>query len=1052
MNILNEFIELIKSPYLLGALSAVLGFLLKALWDRFFSERTMPTLMLLSRPNLTEYGIKRLNKEALRVLSNLQIVCTPPLKGKKLSPIPNQDTSLFIRNLNTEDDSSSCPLNSPQNNCLSVFLILHKSQNPTEITDELKAELENLLAGNSSDRNLIKNVHIDNKRPLLWIYAPNLVIKDKSDLIRLLTDTGKLARNWINKVQVILETYLSLDIIESLSCYGTNDAIINLQDVYHSYDLSKVPSHPAAASYAYFRSAASLWLRSGQTLGNIGSSIKYKLPQRLIDLRLHPTFRNQTFISDDWFTISIYGPAGSGKSETALLLSEYLKSKSRAVCLSFSTPNLLNMVIKLSTINANKDTTIETISRSLISENFLPEEFRETNESRTAFTDALSNHLIDLKSMVCLFFDDIHAHREVEAALKKLLPIIRHWNMKCVIIGRKKIEVDEEWWDGNSTLAIHCKHLKRDDAETILRYWTSGQISTNVISALNTGWPSMHSEFSTYLLRMIYENIDDIHSSPNELMKDAINRHLSSLENVILYNTKSDKTLLAIVKDMLLKDKPKDDILAVFDKKEKVDIPLLFGLLAWHANYGEQTGFLDAKLVPKWSSQIIPTEEVASALLKAGRDAEIFIVYRGGADWRDKNIAEGCTALYLIHEMDRLISETPQTVDNTIAEMISKLASTNSIDILPLALDMPDMVRIIEAIAKADRRYINVADRLITPEFIARLSSDPQWVDKIAYIMFNRGQSYDKSKMSPFALVLAKLIPFSNRLKSFYDEMARSETGAAQLAINVIAIHYKNNEEYFTYTDSLGANDILAAEMAAYSWDIEGGMVLYHKLCDLALKHRLEIQATEIWNLWCTNQKINKLVELSLHLTKQCLNAKMESMIQYKLAIRGITLAVELKHIPSEQSIKLLRETISLASTSIQPQLISDLIGAFAYFSCPNLVEPNNKWVFDAKHQYALPQLPYRPMLLKNIFSSIQRGFPTFYIPSKTELSTLVEIAKFEPELIRDGLPQDYIGDTGKVYSSNFQTWDGKNVSFFLKDQINSYKVHWRPVLRLNID
>lgn len=1051
MDSLKGIFDYIDSPFVIGPIAAIIGFLLKAVWDRFISERMMPTVALIERPRPTEYGIKRLRREALRALNEISANCSPPAKGEKRYIFPENDIMLYIRTFHIEDNCSSCPQKLTEEGILPLYVALHKAQGIGDVADEYRIWFQTLMAEDENGKRLIKGVDIDGITPLLWIYFPNLIIHTRLELTQLLAEIFRLARSRIKNVRVVLEIYLSLDIIEYLCTSDSSDLIMNLQSILKSNQFEITRKLQGASSYTFHRDVASLWLRKGQIIGELGPSRKYDLPRWVIDLRWQQIFAKPPIEKNTWSIMSIYGPAGSGKSATSLFFAEILKTDYSAICLCFSSPSLLNVIIELASCNINKEEAIGTITEAFASDKYIPAKYHDTYESAKAFTDALNFHLIERESPIYIIVDDIHAHRETESALIKLWPIMKEWNIKYLIIGRKKFAPSDIMWSEDCSFELHCNYFGKKDAQDILEYWSLDDIPKKAISTLDRGWPSHHSEYSTYLLRMLFDNIDDIQSSPNELMKEAINRHLSSFEKVILYQSKSDGGILRIVKQMLIDNEPREKILEVFRGKQKIDVTLLFGLLAWHANYGEQTGFLDAKLIPKWSSGMIPSEEVAHELLKAGRDAEVFIMYRGGADWRDKIIAEGCTALYLIYEMDRMIHDSPEIVNNTIAQMIDKLASSNSIDILPLALDVPDMVRIVEAIARADRRYLAIASKIITPEFITRLSGDSRWVDKIADIIFKRAQLYNEEKIVPFALVLAKLTPFSKNLELYYEEMAKGDGGEARLANCIAAIRYKNSKQYFEYASSLGVDDIMAAEIAALSWGIEGGPALFDRLCEFESKKKLVHNINRIWDLWCNNQDIGDVTEYSLDLVKHCVDKKTDSIVQYTLASHGLLKPIELKIKPRDQCATNLKKIISVGADTIQPVIMGRLIRALAYYSCPDIVGSGSEWVYNQKGKYALPRESNDPMLVKNIFAKIRKGFPAFYIPSKDELCALKFPVIDQPELIRDGFPKDFLGEDDQVFPSNFKFWDGENIEYFRKDEVNTRKISWRPVFRIEM-
>jgi hypothetical protein len=354
-------------------------------------------------------------------------------------------------------------------------------------------------------------------------------------------------------------------------------------------------------------------------------------------------------LSDEkWTTLAISGAPGSGKTESSRLLVKSLATTYTAVVLVFSTPELL---IDLETLrkDQNREEVYFSLAKSFcFRERLVPAHFQGNDESIKAFMDALYQVLRDEKRHQSVVFvvDDLHARREIREVLLNLRVYANDWKLRFVLIGRTDIERYEK----ENLIAIRCEPWDREQAARILTQWVERERHRDVKIALNEGWLAEQKKFSIYLLRLIAENVDDLASqrnSPSSLLRNAIDKHLSSVTLEIISRPQPSSDLLLKIENMLRGGVPTEKILDEFKKEEMIDLVQLLGILSWVSHFEAQDTILTANKIKQWSQGLIPTDQGAKDLIEAGGKAGVFRVFYGAAMWHDKLVADGCAALYL---------------------------------------------------------------------------------------------------------------------------------------------------------------------------------------------------------------------------------------------------------------------------------------------------------------------------------------------------------------------------------------------------------------------
>lgn len=103
---MNEWIESNKLIWsvIIGLVGFFGGGLCRFVYERFFSERAIPTEKLLAKfsenPNhLGQYGRKRLQNESMQALADWTKRCLPPNIGSKLDAWPDAELAIVAKNV-----------------------------------------------------------------------------------------------------------------------------------------------------------------------------------------------------------------------------------------------------------------------------------------------------------------------------------------------------------------------------------------------------------------------------------------------------------------------------------------------------------------------------------------------------------------------------------------------------------------------------------------------------------------------------------------------------------------------------------------------------------------------------------------------------------------------------------------------------------------------------------------------------------------------------------------------------------------------------------------
>lgn len=1055
-----------------GLLGAALGGLVKAGWDRWISDRTVPTQALLDRlannqQGLSSRGRRRLQEEADAALNEWRRRLIPPTSKRKLRSWPSNREAIFARGLTTPDGDSYCPVSSGENG--PMFLRLEASDNTSNRYDslastkiagqqlealtvhELRARFTRLADEVKLSAELIKVINFNKgNEPSLWVVAPEVTVHTSEDATRLLQKLAEEVRAWIPGARVVLEIYLPEVIQDQIRT--RNKGLLVAPDEAMANDMSLSPTS-TAARYAAARNEAHKAFSSGITLGDLQKPYKYSIPKAILDERLEKHVVD--ILSDEtWTALTVSGGPGSGKTESAGLLLKIIEQTCSAVVLVFATPELLIDLEKLHQ-GQNREEVFFNLARAFcFRERLSPTRFQRNDESRNAFMEALFQLLKDENRHQSVVFvvDDLHARREIREVLTSLREHADEWKLRFVLIGRTEIER----YDRESLIAVRCELWNREQAQRILADWAEKERHRDIEIALNEGWLAEQKRFSIYLIRLIAENVDDLSSqrtNASSLLRHAIDKHLSSVTLEISTRSAPSDELLLKVENMLTTGVLPEKILAEIKRETAIDLVQLLGILSWVSHFEAQDTILTANKIKQWSQGLLLTDQDAKKLIEAGEKANIFRGFKGAAVWYDKLVADGCAALYL-----GLKVEDSDLDDSLIAEMIESLNRSDSIDILTLALDTPVLLRIIEAVANTRPSLATAINKLVTTEFILQLKRNPEWLVELWDHLWRRGSRASGQDVTPFAMVLGRLLPLDKILAAkCRDAISKGNNDEAVLALAVKATQVNDVEQFIQEVEPYAPTylSLVVADAAVRFCVVSdvGGLSSYlAKLVEVGFSEK---DIGRLWKVWCARQKTELILEAVDAFIKE---TKEETTYEniYRLfadigcrEIASRAPSEREKHLHQLQHWKI--EIRELAQKG--KKLASPLAKWVAYFQNPEIVEKDSAWVVIAGKDYALPKRPNKPLYVSQIFANIRQCYPHFELAASGEIRHVERSNEGHDELVRDKLPPGFSyteDEIKRILPVNLRILsEQSSESFVTKEKLNSLKLVWRPRLNL---
>jgi hypothetical protein len=1040
-------LEILKNlkDFLIAGTSAVIGAIFKGLWDRH-RDRTMSTQDLLERlekQRLSKYGRNRLSKEAAAALADWRRAAAPPPASHiSLKKWPEQPTAIVALHYNQPPESSRCPGGPSENPETPLFIRLVKAEQPIQ---QLQLGLTELADSVPNSKKLIQQLKSDYSA-YLWISASSILVRTASEANSLLDELTSNARKWIPGVSVILEIYIAHQIVSKIN-HGFHGRVLPPPDQPKQSIPSLYDHSCRAASYAYCRDEISdVIQREGAMFGHLDiPEEQYTIPEEVLLSRLPPSILELSLESSYW-TLSITGPPGSGKSETADLIVRRLRYNSNPIVLiASSSPAMMTALIEVTSKSTRKDIIEQLGEVATVDESLIPDQLKMGSDWQYALKDVFIDSLFYRSQNIVIVIDDLQLHREVLSAINKLA----EWEFRLILISRPEIQLSKQV--NKRSMLLVCNPWSREEAEKLLKKWVSQSQHQRITNALRQGWLKNQHQFSLYLLRTLTEYVEHIEAKPTDLLRRAIEAHLSSLSTIPTDSgSLSPTVLLGRIRRLLEEGESPEKILLEINTTKPIDLTLLFGTLAWFSMYQDEVSnaYLDAERIIKWSRNMIMTREVADQLMNAANDAKILKCSGGVAGWGDKLVADGCAALYLAEELD-----DPDVSDATIAEDVKRLERKNSVDILALVLDPALVLRVITCCTASSPSSAAAIQRIVTDDFIARLAEIPETLTELGQRLLDFGSKIKIEHIADVAAALGRVASVSAKVTDLCDNVIQQALPAAEIALAAKAI--SSNASYGFFKSALPAYlHPVAADAAARVWNLDGFNPLKERLSELAASGHGTNRLTGIWQTWCQRQNPMSLLKCILSMLDEILantenHTFIVQLIEASLESLFNTVSPATRREIQSDIRKLWHYVNRIVPTS-NVGVISSLLKWLTYDICPNAIRQDSTWmIINEEGVCAIQRKPNSPARIEHIFAQLSTLGSQYSLPATRELMHLDLPPDGEWEIVRDFLPNGFRYDKRTILTGQLAVAGNHKGKFEPRSFDRSKEHHslffWRP-------
>jgi hypothetical protein len=887
------------------------------------------------------------------------------------------------------------------------------------------------------------------------------------------------------KTKIVFEVCLPIDLIQEI-----NSKIINKLFV---YDFEKVAKKSKALEYIDSRNRAFQTFNKGGLFVADFSISNYEVPSTLTEkLFLDAQFPKR----NEWKIINIYGPPGSGKTDLLkYLLDNYLNDEN-------SIKIILSTNIKLSPFQeANSLTTQDAFIHELLSiltdpaNNYL-KDFDSSEESLMAIRDVLFQVIKYRGKELILIIDDYHVSKEAMIFADRIIE--KNWNIKLVLVGRPKMEFKER-----NSFNVETKLWSLDQAKEILNFWLPNNTAL-IEDALNTKWVYDEGSYSTYLLRIIVNHIQNIRRKDSSLLlyeeiknilihvynelKELvpqrqilnINQDLHLLERLI-FNTEGIESITQLRE---IVEKERNNIHKEFDLGTFIND---LGLISLMGRLANEDKHLDINTIMK-ISKIINNKEEAEKLLISGSNVGVFFPYnpsKKSCEWKDSLIADGCLALRLNYDLSQMSRSVSQKDISFFTETLRLLKEKNSIYILKLALDEASLSNLIKLNIEHNIDFVEIIfEDLLTDAFLNKIKTSKNGLQNLFNEIIKNTYKLDEKNDSylHIARFLARLIAFDKDLEPQIISLFNLDSIVGTTALATYSLTLNNKSDFFKTADAFNVDREKSLEIALKLWEPSSIKILINRIREY-IQHIESNKKEKICILWqykITNKKIDFFREILDELLQITREDQKESEI-YLLLLE--TTFIEFVNMTGgrinrselDTFVQILKINIFNLKEQNKYATANKLIKWLVYFLKPDLYRTGIEWEIINKGDFAIPQMQYEEKDIISILTNIPPESP-FSLPFSYEIRLIKDfsIGKENASFIQDSLeivadrfpkdfkyePEDYTvitnllgSNTIRLQATQIAMWDGntnsKEVGFIDRKNQLTQKVRWRPKINL---
>lgn len=1027
----------------------LLGILLKTAWDHF-SKRDilLPAHKLIARLNndegLSKWGMWRVRRHLSYTVLDIAIKLQPIDSAETDIDWPQSFPAIVIRSPNV---ATLCPRNSSHHPMTDkrltiLYLRIENSEGKqftdkepvTHIRDQVLQRILSLLTVNEK---IYLSLHRDGMAPdlYLWVDATSFIWSTSAVVGSSRDRLSEGLREKYPAVQLILEITTPADVARDLGVFYQPPAT---QSPTSFYSLGYAPE----VQYVLTRDYLLQMLREGAAFrkdNDHRASVDLDIPDNILDPRFEEIWK---LLGDDWFSLTIFGPAGSGKTQLARRLSEELCKSRHAIAIEvaveefpqggLSAPESIAEPYPLNAVSA------------ILSSRLLEHCHAGARPAIVRACQDVARLVVQFNEFtVVLICDDLDSFKDLREWLGRVRADVRNNGLNVKMIGVQRSEPVERGTQEDE-LQFGTALFSSSEATNILAH--NGISSTLAVEEENlverTPFAGAQG-ISLYGLRLIREWVRTSEATlASEVLRTIIQRIIAPLAVKMGHVVPHEDLIGAIERLRSLGTQENingQDILAALPKAGKVDIIELLGNLAWHSKYSHET-LMTADTVVAWSSGHIETKELATQLLREGKEAGIFRMGNmQSAKWQDQLVADGCAVM-------RLGSYSGER-EGMLAEMAIKLVEGNASEMLWMASDHETFKRIVGALSRqsSPMRFL---EKVLTQEAVNWLSQTTTDLSSVSNTLVKLGEHLrDPAEQVRLARLLSKLMDHDRELVRLLLE---SELPAAWEEIGTLTIAVRvQPDEFESEYAGAGAIPLLAA---ARVWPETEG-------CRLSNWYRRWIEGGgefDVVRESCDQRSTKELLQFVVTTIRDSIKGGEADATYTRTGVREALQILGERGVTSESRQVLgnvMAKYISQLSQENLSHAVNSLVQSVRWV--PEFV--GLLWCLHKTKSFVVP-MEASEFALADILSRIVEG--KVAIPSRRDLDGCEGIAFSGEELVHDAMPKDFEQSVRnspsavKLYAGTARTWDGVRFSY-VADRVKGEelsgrtRVRWRPKIEL---
>lgn len=1033
----------------IAVVGGVLGFLARSFWD----VRGKANEWLVSRPVLVNLqlkgqlgptGQKRLRKALADSVGDLASRMRPSARTPNAPVfVPTREGTIIVRPSSARG-TTLCPdahaEGTEGGDRTSEILYLRVDRPSSEGQGEL-AISEHVLYGSltqfdkvaGDNHKAFLSLPRQNRSAWLWVDASVVKWKRASVVNECLDRLQERVRGKYPGLDVVLEINAAKDVVQEFEgkCVtaqgvGEKTAQTNtLPEILYVETRDKV--------YDFVSVGRAFWCGAERSSGT-----QLLVPHKILTRRAAGL---AGALAGDWCCLTIRGPAGVGKTQTARQIVEQFCNQRQAIAVELSASDLGEMA---TTLPQGEELDVlakivEVLKRRLTTMN--------ADQGNVAVTqacaDVAAKVIIGERDRIKLVVaDDLDSFRELRQWMQRATDQVAapDMNVNLVRVFRRS-GGGAESATGEPTLDLDL--FDADDGKEILLANRVGKDRTDRQAAedLISRSPFAGSGgVSLYGLRLVTEWLGSAEGAqPAEVLRSTVDNIIEPMTMDLELSVPYGELRQAVdgIRDLLASGAADaSEIQAKLPKGGRIELVELLGDLAWHSRYSEQSA-LTAKAVVDWSSGTIKNRAVAERLLTEGVKAGIFWMEMGTAWWRDQLVADGCAVMRL--------SSYPRHGDSrahgrVVANMIVKIVENNASEMLWMAADYDTFNDLISSVAVGEQN-VDAIGAVLSDAAINWLTRRREALGLIVQTLIDLADRLeDSGEMFSLSGPLWKLATKDDNLLELFRQGPDRGKGGP-IGVFVLARAYTPQ----LFQEQCSRYGTIAQDAASRCWGAEEGERLA-AWCGVG-------EGSRYFRHWCERQRTDDVIAIvsrEIEKNRQNLNNAFRE--------RGLPVAVDVlsrRRLLDAERTRLASE-LGKCVSGLGEEFLNDLVSALVRTLDigHGFLRDGAQWRVDSARKFAVPSAPLGPSTIKEVITRVLNT--RLSLPTSDDLNKCDGLTFRGREWVGDNLPSNFpegIGEDGLVEIPDLswiRFWDGhRETGPELGDQerkqIGRVTVRWRP-------